>query len=130
MTNEEITMCRDALTAQLEGKPWQWRPMQSIEWMDGDNNFDVLGRIRWGCFVRAKPEPTYRGWTMDDVPPICWLREKQAGPWGAGHWCVRGVGVGGVDFGGDVYRYADLLEKYEWSADRKTWQPCRIEVQP
>ena len=70
---------------------------------------------------RIKPQPKEIRWTMDDVPPVCWIREN------AIHDEINliiAIDSRGVQTQTISIDY-DHLIKYKHSTDLKNWKPCR-----
>jgi len=70
-------------------------------------------------FVTQKP------WTLEDVPPVCWVREKIE------HTIVHlitGVLSKTVMFGNMQVSYATLAEEYEYCDKGGQWKPCAKEA--
>lgn len=84
------------------------------------------------CY-RIKPEPVTRPWSKpEDVPgSVCWMRGARGTGVNDVQRFVTIVNSTGVSFshGGEVY-WARIPD-WEYSTDRKTWQPCVVtEAQP
>ncbi len=80
-----------------------------------------LSGYRWCKPRKASQTP----WEMSDVPPVCWLREKGAGP-RFSVMKITAIGITLFEYGHVCYESA--LENLEHSTDLKTWKPCTKEA--
>lgn len=127
--------------AAASGKTIEWNSHEH-GWVGCDpfENCSVYNVVRAPEFYRIKPEPVTRPWSKpEDVPgPVCWIRSNKDGA-----AFVIGINEVGVAYVGSYYgrREEVLLSRVEWGAfngprwqystDRKTWQPCVVtEAQP
>jgi hypothetical protein len=66
-------------------------------------------------------EPDLQPWTMEDVPPVCWLRLNE----GADCNSIQTITSWGLCLNDTSHvRWAELARDYQWSSDLKTWKPC------
>lgn len=136
MNVQELTDLRDGITAQLEGRPWQWASRSAaIAWQEDTSNVNSIDwYIMKGFLVRAKPQPRTVPWSkISDVPLGAWLSNCEI----TGDRCMA---IHVAEWGGVGVGYQDKGEKWTWdelqtyqigySTDLVTWKPCAVEVEP
>ena len=93
-------------------------------WMDYNGEW-VMSTDDMARYLRIKPEPTIREWTMDELPVDGWFRDTEQRI----ELRVIGVSVYGVSFASrPLVSWEYLCKHYTHSHDRKTWHPCGVEV--
>ena len=95
-----------------------------------DNNNETVKRLdNGGEYVgndRSKLvglEEAQVPWTMEDVPPVCWIQRRGANT-------VRLIGLIDTRSVASLslrVTYDYLAKHYKWSADLKTWKSCTKE---
>ena len=113
------------MAAHLEGKPIECSEIPKDEWWQTHNPAWNFTLYRY----RQKPEPKKRPWSSpDDVPALCWLRNKGISQ---AYWMILGVFEEGVHTsgGGDsiIMIFWKDIHGYEWSATRTQWFPCEVQ---
>lgn len=124
---QELTELRDAVQANIYGKPIQWRHRLVDKWVDcgkGITTFD-MGLFRY----RPKPEPKTLPWSKPEhVPLNCWMRP----PSQDNQRMVTAIKDDGMfidsvcNGGGSVFFKWSELREFTYSTDRITWQPCVV----
>lgn len=72
-------------------------------------------------FVEDKLVP----WTREDVPPVCWLRNKKEH---RNYALIINVWDNRVETQYHHWFYTELVDLNEYSTDLKTWKPCGKEA--
>jgi len=87
-------------------------------WLADEHWFSWHGKLE-----EYEIEPDSRPWTADDVPSLCWIRNKQIS---GTRRLVTKVEKWGVLASGVVYTFKELTSPdYEYSTDGKNgWGPC------
>jgi hypothetical protein len=116
---QRLEMLAGAIAAHLAGKRVQYLHETLALWYYADEP-----TFREARYWRAAPEPATRPWNEHDVPPVCWIRDKNT------HYPERVVAC--------IFRdcimlhdtasigYSTLATGYEWSADRREWKSCTV----
>jgi len=106
---------KDALAA---GKRIRMKGENADGWQGSD--------AKWGFILppdRYEIEPDPQPWTMEDVPPVCWLKSKHHPD--TATFMILKIGR---DFAYSLHgwckSYEELAKNYLWSSDLKTWHPC------
>lgn len=124
MTNEQLRQTGLAMIAHAEGKPVQIASIETDNWETYGENEEPRWLVEKHRY-RPKPEPVTRPWSKpDDVPgPVCWVR-----PFVNAVVCDLIVTISDKGFmrTGPVFTTWDDTADYEYSIDRRTWQPCTI----
>lgn len=123
MTREQAAELWPVVKAYSEGMKVQFRDVDN-EWQDCNES---EGDPQWrpGTTYRIKPEPKFVPWTMEDVPPVCWVRMK-GNP--NRHSLVTDLFKDSVQFCDMQPSFCALLDRYEYSTDLMTWKPCGKEA--
>jgi len=129
MTREQKQDLRDAIDADLAGKPVQFFDAVGT----GGTWRDVVSpgfssSVLW----RPKPEPKTRLWRPEDVPMPCWVRYSTSTAT-SGSQPIHGVLKDGVWLllgAPDVPQMClvdwDTLQYWLYSTDGRQWQPCTV----
>lgn len=125
MTPEQLRQNADAMLAAAEGRPVQYKGLLAnhapYDWLDiCDPNF-VFDTIQY----RRKPEPKTRPWSMPgDVPaPICWMKHETRNAMAF----VTSIDECGIRTVFCHSSWSEIAaEKWSYSTDRLTWQPCTV----
>lgn len=125
----------EALRLQAAGRKLQMSQIGKDSWIGGGLCFNMNGTIEY----RLLPlDPPRNGlWQLEDVPPVCWLRNKHgtspvemATLIGAGGINFRLLGVVGDGVPG-LCPWKLLFSHYEWSVSpRGPWSVCGILIKP
>lgn len=114
-----------AIRAQAESKPVEYWDTNAGKW-----GMETLLARDWSTTPhRPKAEPVTRPWSKpEDVPgPLCWVRAFRCAP-----VCDMIVTIsqnGFIRAGSSVFTtWADAVNSYEHSTDRKTWHACVVTV--
>lgn len=113
----------EVLQAFIDGKVIQSKLCKelskSVDWADTSNPV-----WRWDVYnYRIKPEPKLVPLTINDIPPICWIRVK--GDCNRFEHLVTSCCITYISFNGGKTTWRELFERsFEYSSDRKTWLPC------
>jgi len=125
LTKEQLRDNAAAMLAFADGKPIQFIASLNDTWQDYLHT-DMMPDLTNLPF-RPKPQPVARPWSKpEDVPLNCWLRHKDGG---RGNMYLithlSGDGTWGHTLGCIVW--SEMVDRYEYSTDRKTWKPCTVE---
>jgi len=90
-------------------------------------------QFTWGAppeTYEIEPDPVYVPLTSSDIPPVCWLRSLLV-PNGDGSISLKNLLVSEIyanvirTSSDTSHTYEDLMQRFEYSTDRKTWKRCR-----
>ena len=111
-----------------EGQQWQWAHKMGEKWRDHHGQPEW----NWGYFsYRIKPEAELRAWKPQEVPTVPMSIRQSFAKDNSWVWHVltiqnQGVAVCDNKKGCHLITWDDLLEKYDYSINGRTWNKCGV----
>ena len=99
-------------------------------WVESELNINPstvirLCEINDPAIYRVKTKPKLIPLSQEDIPPVCWVREK--GLTGDRHYLINELTQHAVSSNITSWSYTALFACCEYSTDRKNWRPCSKE---